>query len=64
MSLGGGMNSTLNTAVENASKAGVTVVVAAGNSNADACTVSPASAPSAVTIGAAPRATPRSEVII
>jgi subtilisin family serine protease len=52
MSLGGGFSSSMNTAVQNASAAGVVVVVAAGNSNADACTASPASAPAAITVGA------------
>ncbi len=44
MSLGGGLSSTLNTAVRNLSDSGVFVAVAAGNSNADACNYSPASA--------------------
>lgn len=52
MSLGGGASSTLDAAVNNASAAGVTMVVAAGNSNVDACTASPARAGSAITVGA------------
>lgn len=52
MSLGGGANTTLDNAVAAAVAAGVTFVVAAGNSNADACTASPARAPSAITVGA------------
>ena len=52
MSLGGGKSTSLNTAVNNAVAAGVTVVVAAGNSNADACNYSPASAVNAITVGA------------
>ena len=52
MSLGGGYSSSVNTAVANAVKAGVTMVVAAGNSNVDACNSSPASEPSAITVGA------------
>jgi subtilisin family serine protease len=44
MSLGGGFSSSLNTAVNNLSAAGVFVAVAAGNSNANACNSSPASA--------------------
>ena len=48
MSLGGGFSSSLNTAANNLSNAGVFVAVAAGNSNANACNFSPASA-SAVT---------------
>jgi subtilisin family serine protease len=51
MSLGGGASSATDTAVANATAAGVTMVVAAGNSNADACTTSPARAPSAITVG-------------
>lgn len=44
MSLGGGYSSSLNTAVNNLHNAGVFVAVAAGNSNANACNYSPASA--------------------
>lgn len=44
LSLGGGFSSSLNTAVNNLSNAGVFVAVAAGNSNANACNFSPASA--------------------
>jgi len=52
-SLGGnGRQSSVGRAVESATKAGVTVVVAAGNSRGDACNYSPAYAPSALTIGA------------
>ena len=51
MSLGGGVSSATDNAVANATAAGVTFVVAAGNSNADACTSSPARAPSAITVG-------------
>jgi subtilisin family serine protease len=52
MSLGGGRDSTLNKAVNAAAKAGVRVVVAAGNSNKDACNFSPASASNVTTVGA------------
>ena len=52
MSLGGGYSATLNQAVENSVAAGVVYAIAAGNSTADACTFSPASAPSAITVGA------------
>ena len=52
MSLGGGFSTALNTAVDRVVADGVTVVVAAGNENSDACRRSPASAPSALTIGA------------
>jgi len=51
MSLGGGFSSSFNTAIQNAVAAGITMVVAAGNSTADACNVSPASAPAAITVG-------------
>ncbi|HEX5586776.1 MAG TPA: S8 family serine peptidase [Acidimicrobiia bacterium] len=52
MSLGGGISSTLDAAVQRATDDGITVVVAAGNSTADACNSSPSRAPSALTIGA------------
>ena len=52
MSLGGGYSGSLNTAVNNLSSSGVFVAVAAGNSNADACNYSPASASSAFTTAA------------
>jgi subtilisin family serine protease len=50
MSLGGSSNTSLNTAVNNLHNAGVLVVVAAGNSNANACNFSPAGASNAFTI--------------
>ena len=52
MSLGGGFSSSLNSAVANAVAAGIVFTISAGNSNADACTFSPASEPSAITVGA------------
>ena len=52
MSLGGSRSSTLNAAVENAVSAGVVFVVSAGNASTDACSRSPASAPSAITVSA------------
>lgn len=52
MSLGGSKSSTLNTAVENAVRAGVVFVVAAGNNSGDACLKSPASARNAITVSA------------
>lgn len=53
MSLAGPRSASLNDAVEALSAAGITVVTAAGNNRgADACTMSPCSAPSAITVGA------------
>lgn len=52
MSLGGGASTSVNAAVAGAVGKGVTMVVAAGNSNADACNYSPAGEPSAITVGA------------
>lgn len=52
MSLGGGYSSSLNTAVTNLHNAGVFVAVAAGNSNANACNYSPASASAVYTTAA------------
>jgi subtilisin family serine protease len=51
MSLGGGASSAVDTAVANAVADGVTFAVAAGNENQNACNVSPAREPSAVTVG-------------
>lgn len=51
MSLGGGASSALDTAVNNSINDGVTYVVAAGNSNANACNYSPARVAAAVTVG-------------
>ena len=52
MSLGGGASQAVDDAVAGAVSRGATVVVAAGNSNANACNYSPARAPSAITVGA------------
>lgn len=52
MSLGGSYSSAFNNAVNSASSAGVLSVVAAGNENQNAANVSPASASSAITVGA------------
>lgn len=52
LSLGGGYSSSLNTAITNLVNSGVFVAVAAGNSNANACNYSPASASAAYTVAA------------
>jgi subtilisin family serine protease len=52
MSLGGSASSSVNTAVRNSIAAGISYVLAAGNSNVDACTQSPASVTAAITVGA------------
>merc|ERR1719376_430336 len=52
MSLGGsGTQQAMRDAVDAAVNAGVTVVVAGGNSNGDSCRFSPAFVPSAITVG-------------
>lgn len=57
MSLGGGFSQAVNNAVTNSINDGVTYAIAAGNGNflgqpTDACNSSPASTPSALTVGA------------
>ncbi|KAJ9080538.1 proteinase B [Entomophthora muscae] len=52
LSLGSGYSPALNSAVRAAKAAGFVVAVAAGNNNIDACTISPASEPSILTVGA------------
>ena len=51
MSLGGGFSQTLNDSVANGVAAGVFFAVAAGNNNSNACSFSPASEPTAYTVG-------------
>lgn len=51
MSLGGGASTATDNATNNLINSGVTVVVAAGNSNANACNYSPARVANAVTVG-------------
>jgi Subtilase family/Bacterial Ig-like domain (group 3) len=50
LSFSGG-NTALDTAVNNSIAAGVTYLTSAGNFNVDACTVSPADVPAAITVG-------------
>jgi subtilisin family serine protease len=50
MSLGGGRNQAVNDATDASFRAGLVMSVAAGNNNANACNLSPASAPLAYTV--------------
>jgi len=59
MSLGGSYSQSLNDAVTAAIAKGVTFAVAAGNSNANACSYSPSSTPEAITVGATTEADAR-----
>jgi subtilisin family serine protease len=52
LSLGGSKSQALNDAIVAAAKSNVLFVVAAGNSNADACNFSPASAPGVLSVAA------------
>jgi aqualysin 1 len=52
MSLGGGFSQAVNDAATRMTNAGVSLAVAAGNENQDACNTSPGSAPSAISVGA------------
>jgi subtilisin family serine protease len=51
MSLGGPANAALDYAVQNSINAGVTYVIAAGNSNANACNYSPSRVTNAIIVG-------------
>ncbi len=52
LSIGGSASSIITDAVVKLTNAGITVVAAAGNDNINACQSSPASAPTAITVGA------------
>ncbi|KAI5968722.1 hypothetical protein CANMA_002158 [Candida margitis] len=52
LSFGAHQNAILNSAIEQATRTGLVFVVAAGNSNIDACLMSPASSTYAITVGA------------
>jgi serine protease len=52
LSLGSSYSASTNSATKSAFQAGVTMVVAAGNDNSDACGYSPASEPTAITVAA------------
>ncbi|CAI2179460.1 11343_t:CDS:2 [Funneliformis geosporum] len=52
ISIGGRLSQTINRLIEECTKAGIHVVVSSGNDSEDACNTSPASAPSAITVGA------------
>lgn len=62
MSLGGDKDIVLDTAVDNAVAAGISVVVSAGNEySSNACSRSPAGTPSAITVGATDSADVRAD---
>jgi serine protease len=60
MSLGGGASTALDDAVRNSVAAGVTYAVAAGNSNANACSSSPSRVSQALTVGSSTSSDARS----
>ncbi|NBB91666.1 MAG: S8 family serine peptidase [Gammaproteobacteria bacterium] len=60
MSLGGGASTSTDNAVTNMRNSGVTVVVAAGNDNSNACYSSPARSADAITVGSSTSSDSRS----
>jgi subtilisin family serine protease len=60
MSLGGGFSSAVNTAANNLANSGVFVAVASGNSSANACNYSPASASAVTSVNASTSSDARS----
>src|SRR5204863_7527120 len=60
MSLGGGVSSSLDAAVNNSINSGVTYAIAAGNSNTNAANSSPARVGAAITVGSSTRTDARS----
>ncbi|MGI8459512.1 MAG: S8 family serine peptidase [Propionibacteriaceae bacterium] len=61
LSIGGSPSQIIDDAIAALTKAGVTVVVAAGNDDESACRSSPARAPSALTVGATTRTDARAD---
>lgn len=55
LSLGGGTSTSMDRAIKRMAQAGIIPVVAAGNSNVDACRSSPSRSPYAITVGATDR---------
>jgi subtilisin family serine protease len=60
MSLGGGVSTALDTAVNNSINSGVTYAIAAGNSNTNASNSSPARVAAAITVGSSTMSDARS----
>ncbi|GBB84322.1 hypothetical protein RclHR1_10940002 [Rhizophagus clarus] len=57
LSFGGAFSQAINQMISLCSNAGIHVVVSAGDNTGDACNVSPASAPQAITVGATEKST-------
>jgi uncharacterized protein (TIGR03382 family) len=60
LSLGGPASAAMDTSIRNLVASGVTVVVAAGNENQDACTFSPGREPTAITVASSTKTDARS----